>query len=64
MNERGLNLLAAELEERIRKKTIEQLTARLHVHVKGMPRKQEIKELHRSEQFITELEKALAEDPP
>ena len=55
-------MLAAELEERIRKKTIEQLTARLHVHVKGMPRKQEIKELHRSEQFITELEKALAED--
>ena len=62
MNEHGLRLLAAELEEKIRSQTTDSLTGKMHVHVKGMPRKQEIEELQKSEQFREALAKALSED--
>ena len=62
MNEHGIRLLAAELEEKIRKKTKDSLTDKMHVHVKGMPRKQEIEELQKSEEFREALAKKLSED--
>ncbi len=62
MNEHGIRLLASELEERIRSKTIDSLTDKMHVHIKGVPRKQEIEELQKSEQFREALSRALSED--
>ena len=62
MNEHGIRLLAAELEEKIRRQTADHLTDKMHVHVKGVPRKQEIEELQKSEQFREALAKALSED--
>ena len=62
MNEHGLRLLATELEQKIRSQTKDSLTGKMHVHVKGMPRKQEIEELQKSEQFREALAKALSED--
>lgn len=55
-------MLAAELGEKIRRKTADSLTDKMHVHVKGMPRKQEIEELHKSEPFREALAKALSQD--
>ena len=55
-------MLAAELEEKIRSQTKDSLTDKMHVHVKGVPRKQEIEELHQSEQFREALSKALSEN--
>ena len=51
MKENGLKLLAAELAEQIRKKTADTLTRRMYVHVKGMPRRQEVEELHDSKKY-------------
>ena len=62
MNEHGLRLLAAELEEKIRRQTADDLVDKMHVHVKGMPRKQEIEDLQKSEKFKIALAKALAAD--
>ncbi len=62
MNEHGIRLLARELAEKIRRQTTDSLTDRMHVHVKGVPRKQEIEELQKSEQFREALAKALSED--
>lgn len=62
MKESGLKLLAAELAEQIRKKTADTLTRRMYVHVKGMPRRQEVEELHDSKKFKTALAQALADD--
>ena len=62
MKESGLKLLAAELAEQIRKKTADTLTRRMYVHVKGMPRRQEVEELHDSKKYKTALAQALADD--
>ena len=62
MNERGLKLLAQETANQIRKKTARKVTDRLYVHVKGMPRKQEIEDLQSSGRFRDALEKVLADD--
>ena len=55
-------MLARELAEKIRSQTTDSLTGKMHVHVKGVPRKQEIEELQKSEQFREALAKALSED--
>jgi len=55
-------LLAAELGEKIRRKTADSLTDKMHVHVKGMPRKQEIEELQKSEEFREALARKLSVD--
>lgn len=57
-----MKLLAAELAEQIRKKTADTLTRRMYVHVRGMPRRQEVEELHDSKKFKTALAQALADD--
>ena len=62
MNEHGIRLLAAELGEKIRRKTADSLTDKMHVHVKGMPRKQEIEELQKSEEFREALARKLSVD--
>ena len=62
MNEHGLKLLAKETAEQIRKDTEKKLTYRLHVHVKGVPRKQEISQLHESSMYKDALAQALDED--
>ena len=55
-------MLAAELGEKIRRKTADSLTDKMHVHVKGMPRKQEIEELQKSEEFREALARKLSVD--
>lgn len=62
MNEKGLKLLAQETANRIEKQTAKKVTDRLYVHVKGMPRKQEIEDLQSSGRFRAALEKVLADD--
>ena len=62
MNENGLKLLAQETANRIYKDTAKKVTDRLYVHVKGLPRKQEIEDLQSSKRFRVALEKVLAED--
>ena len=62
MNEKGLKLLAQETANRIEKQTAKKVTDRLHVHVKGMPRKQEIEDLQSSGRFRAALEEVLADD--
>ena len=62
MNEKGLKLLAQETANRIEKQTAKKVTDRLYVHVKGMPRKQEIEDLQSSGRFRAALEEVLADD--
>jgi len=62
MNEKGLKLLAQETANRIEKQTAKKVTDRLYVHVKGVPRKQEIEDLQSSGRFRAALEKVLADD--
>ena len=62
MNEKGLRLLAAETAKKIKKKKTGSLTAKMHAHVKGMPRKEEIEALRRSDEFRSALEEALEGD--
>ena len=62
MNENGLKLLAQETANQIMKKASKKVTDRLYVHVKGLPRKQEIEDLQNSRRFRAALERELSED--
>lgn len=62
MNEKGMKLLAEETAEQIRKQTAERVTRELHVHRKGVPRRQEIKELQKTEKYRNRLAELLAGD--
>ncbi len=55
-------MLAKETAEQIRKKAETSLTNRMHVHVKGVPRKQEIEDLRGSDEFRAALAEVLAAD--
>lgn len=62
MNEKGLKLLAEETAEQIRKQAAERVSKELHVHRKGIPRRQEIKELQQTEGYRKRLAEVLAGD--
>lgn len=62
MKENGVVLLARETARHIRKHAKSSVTSRMHVHVKGVPRKQEIAALQQSDAFTAELERELSED--
>lgn len=62
MNERGLRILARETAEQIRKNAEAKITRKMHVHVKGVPRKQEIKALQNTKKYKAALEELLSAD--
>ena len=62
MNENGLKLLARETAAQIKKKASRKVTDRLYVHVKGLPRKQEIEDLQKSKRFKAALKEYLEGD--
>ena len=62
MNENGLKLLARETAAHIKKKAARKVTDRLYVHVKGLPRKQEIEDLQKSKRFKAALKEYLEGD--
>lgn len=62
MNEKGLKLLARETAAQIKKKAARKVTDRLYVHVKGVPRKQELEDLQHSKRYRAALKEHLAGD--